>query len=600
MRREFKPRLRTKAVRKKNKSCCRLTPAHCVLFILLLWLGGIAYHAHGLMTSNKGGSSSGTGVPVQSRSQGTSDSGENLALEVLEVRERARKNAEEFAAKGNEHLREQLKTVIEATDCSWEGPFRGYLAGCPSDGCSEYRYFWEAQDACVTLGNSCGGITAQKTKKIARFSEDTPLMFEVRHDQEPQPGPRDEWSYVKNCASPPEPYLEKDAFEIDARANKMIDGRPTIFVGIASYRDHWCSKSLETGYGRAKYPNRIFFGVSQQNAPVDKPCLQTARPCDEDPEQVICKYRDNIRITEIDAADAKGPVFGRHFADLLYEDEYYALQVDAHMIFINNWDEIVIEQFNNLNNDYAILSTYPSDIKQIDSNGNSKARTAPIICKTRLLHTGMIKHEAAGEMYWPRRWPNTPMLGPFLGAGVIFSRGHRIIRVPYDCCLDWIFDGEEFSLAARAFTWGYDFYAPSTSFSFHPYSRKDKPPMFWENKGGPSRREKQNQETRSQNRIKHILGLPVLKNEFDEKDLDKYGTGPRRPLDTYYNVFGLDMHKGSTQKDNCNDAFNAVLMDNIHVFIRKDGRGIDYRYVRWHEHNEPKWKGGRGKHDKHN
>ena len=35
----------------------------------------------------------------------------------------------------------------------------------------------------------------------------------------------------------------------------------------------------------------------------------------------------------------------------------------------------------------------------------------------------------------------TPMLQPFWAAGFSFSRGHFVARVPYDCCLPWIFQG---------------------------------------------------------------------------------------------------------------------------------------------------------------
>ena len=37
-------------------------------------------------------------------------------------------------------------------------------------------------------------------------------------------------------------------------------------------------------------------------------------------------------------------------------------------------------------------------------------------------------------------------------AGVSFSRGHRVLRVPYDCCTPNIFNGEEFTMGARMWT----------------------------------------------------------------------------------------------------------------------------------------------------
>ena len=43
-----------------------------------------------------------------------------------------------------------------------------------------------------------------------------------------------------------------------------------------------------------------------------------------------------------------------------------------------------------------------------------------------------------------------------------FSRGHFVTRVPYDCCLPMLFQGEEISIGIRAWTFGYDLYAPHT------------------------------------------------------------------------------------------------------------------------------------------
>lgn len=39
-----------------------------------------------------------------------------------------------------------------------------------------------------------------------------------------------------------------------------------------------------------------------------------------------------------------------------------------------------------------------------------------------MLHSGMFKHEAAGEIQFPKDHRNQPMLSPFLGAGIVFSR----------------------------------------------------------------------------------------------------------------------------------------------------------------------------------
>merc|ERR1712039_764317 len=80
---------------------------------------------------------------------------------------------------------------------------------------------------------------------------------------------------------------------------------------------------------------------------------------------------------------------------------------------------------------------------------------------------------------------SSPILAPVWGAGLSFQRGHRILRAPYDCCTPFMFDGEEFAITVRSWTNGYDFYAFIETVAFHPYARKSKQHMFWENSAQP-------------------------------------------------------------------------------------------------------------------
>ncbi|ETO17657.1 hypothetical protein RFI_19662 [Reticulomyxa filosa] len=151
------------------------------------------------------------------------------------------------------------------------------------------------------------------------------------------------------------------------------------------------------------------------------------------------------------------------------------------------------------------------------------------------------------------------------------KKGHRIVRVPYDCCLPMVFDGEEFSMGVRAWTHGYDLYAPCKSFAFHPYQRAKKPPMFWEQPD-------EGRQSRSENRIKAILGMPVEEDDYDKTDIQRYGLGAIRPLQTYLTVFGINLQTREV-KSNCAEAFSGALHDRLHAFLRHDGRGIDYNNV---------------------
>lgn len=171
-------------------------------------------------------------------------------------------------------------------------------------------------------------------------------------------------------------------------------------------------------------------------------------------------------------------------------------------------------------------------------------------------------------------WIFKPVFTSTLSTGIVFSRGHRIVRVPYDCCLPMIFDGEEFTMGVRAWTNGYDLYAPARSFTYHPYNRAKRPPLFWENQdGGRSKR--------SQNRIKKILGMPLdqgQEDNYDDTMLERYGLGTYRDFELYLKVFGIDLETKKVHR-HCNDAFSGALHDRLHAFLRPNRRGINYDYV---------------------
>jgi len=286
-----------------------------------------------------------------------------------------------------------------------------------------------------------------------------------------------------------------------------------------------------------------------------------------------------IRVHRVDSRDATGPTFGRFRADRLYRGEYFALQVDAHTYFINGWDTDLVDQWKSTSNDYAVLSTYPSDASIIDSGGHSHSRSSPVICDSQLVGNSMIKHAAASEIY-PR--VKTPVLHPLWGAGMSFSRGHRILRAPYDCCLPMIFDGEEFSMAVRMWTHGYDFYTPHHAVLAHPYNRKRRPPNFMSNPGRKRRHRQASGDVlaRSARRIKALLRLDPG-GSFDATEMqpgEKYGLGTKRDLATYMTLFGYDLQHGHI-RGNCQWAESQRLHTDLVEYLRQDGKGIDYARV---------------------
>jgi [Skp1-protein]-hydroxyproline N-acetylglucosaminyltransferase len=230
--------------------------------------------------------------------------------------------------------------------------------------------------------------------------------------------------------------------------------------------------------------------VDQILAGEDPRCDEPIEPCDKDPEQALCKYKDQVDVYQMEARLSVGPVFARHIGHRMYRGEYYATQSDAHVSFTTNWDSDIIEQMEATHDEMAVLTSYLTDVQgSIDpKTGASLRHTRPIMCNTFYEGGQQGMHLRHGSQ--PERHPSihgAPQLQPWWAAGYSFSRGHFVVNVPYDPYQPMIFQGEEMSIGIRGFTIGYDFYAPERSVCFHHYAVgknagvRNKVKHFWEN-----------------------------------------------------------------------------------------------------------------------
>jgi hypothetical protein len=335
------------------------------------------------------------------------------------------------------------------------------------------------------------------------------------------------------------PTEEANIFE----TGSMINGKETIFLMIASYRDFQCRETITSAYRKSDHPERLFVGAVDQTVEGDIGCLDIDIPCSQDATQPICKYRDQISIYHMDAGMATGPVTARHVGDRMYRGQYFVMQMDAHCLFINHWDTLIIDQWKSTGNEMAVLSSYLTDIQgSIDGRGDSTRDTRPIMCNSDfegMMPQRYLRHGSQPEERAVIR--TMPMLEPFWAAGFSFSRGHFKLQVPYDGYQPMVFQGEEIAIGIRAFTFGYDFYAPRDSVVFHEYAEKSKRrkkiPMFWENS-----KEHKGEGQKSLKRSTSIIGMApdIDPNSWDHTEEKRYGLGNVRPLEQFYKLFLID------------------------------------------------------------
>ena len=105
----------------------------------------------------------------------------------------------------------------------------------------------------------------------------------------------------------------------------------TIFVQIAAYRDPQLKATLKDMLDKAKNPQEISVGIAWQHGPDDV--------WDELEEY---KYDPRFKIIDIDYRNSKGVCWARHAVQQLYNSETYTLQIDSHMRFVQDWDELLV------------------------------------------------------------------------------------------------------------------------------------------------------------------------------------------------------------------------------------------------------------------
>lgn len=254
------------------------------------------------------------------------------------------------------------------------------------------------------------------------------------------------------------------------------------------------------------------------------------------------------------------------------------------MTFTKDWDVDIISQQESTNNEMAVLSTYLTDIVgSIDKNGNSLRNTRPIMCNTDYEQGQSNKYLRHGSQ--PEAQPTikgSPQLQPYWAAGYSFSRGHFVVNVPYDFYQVMIFQGEEMSIGIRGFTIGYDFYAPERSVCFHHYAEgknkkaRNKVPHYWENSNQYS--------GAGIGAMKRLLGVvhmnpEVSPDDWNHEEEDKYGLGGVRTPELFYETFGIDVVKKTTEHHLCRFVESGNMHKQFTRVLRPDGMGIDYSKI---------------------
>lgn len=293
------------------------------------------------------------------------------------------------------------------------------------------------------------------------------------------------------------------------------DGKASIFVSIASYRDPECYWTIRDLYAKAAEPDRVFVGV----------CLQFQWPDDAAHFPGVIRP-EQTRFVGVDARSSKGCSWAKHRAQQLWRGEDYHLAIDSHMRFHEGWDRELIAMLGRCDAPKPVLSSYPACYEPPDDL--HECCTAAIVPE-RFDESG----DGSLLLHSVNRHTDAPSPAALIAGGFAFSSSRLIEEVPFDPLLYFV--GLELSLSVRAFTRGWDIFCPDRC-TVHHYYQQTGGQKHWDDHAGWHALER-----RSVARMRHLLGLEASRDPRVTEGLDGlYGLGSERSLAAYEALTGID------------------------------------------------------------
>lgn len=320
----------------------------------------------------------------------------------------------------------------------------------------------------------------------------------------------------------------------------------SIFVQIASYRDSQLIPTLLDLIDKARKPDLLRIVVCWQHASDETPStfwrqgfgkwrVTTANGW----ARHLLEYRGAVvELIDVPHLQTRGACWARNLIQQCYGGERYTLQLDSHHRFVDHWDTIVIDMLESLRDksEKPVLTAY---LPAFDPENHAAPNGPPqFMCFDRFGIEGVVmfrgRHLRADES------GTQPVMARFYSAHFAFADGHFAEAVRHDP--QFFFLGEEISIAARAFTHGYDLYHPHRVIAWHEYTRRHRVKM-WDDHTDQAKQRGEidahwvERDIIAYRRNRALLGVDG--QTYDPADFGPYGLGTRRTLAEYEAYAGI-------------------------------------------------------------
>ena len=295
-----------------------------------------------------------------------------------------------------------------------------------------------------------------------------------------------------------------------------------IFVQIASYRDPELVPTIRDLIAKAKYPENLTFGICWQR----------------DETESLEEFTNDPRFRVMDVLYYKSEGLGwaRNITQKFWKDEFYTLQIDSHHRFVQDWDMMCIEDYNqslefskkpiittyctafNPKDDYSTWNPTPCLMSQYEFSHDKLLMSMPWSIQDYKSRTKVIRART-------------------LSGHFIFTQGKFCEDVQYDPRIYFGGYTEETSMSLRAYSHGYDFFSPYRMIMWHEYTRNYRV-KHWDDHGHKTEHIKVTSGERdvlSRNLVRQLFG-----QENHNIPFGVYGLGTDRTLRDYEVSFGFD------------------------------------------------------------
>lgn len=302
-----------------------------------------------------------------------------------------------------------------------------------------------------------------------------------------------------------------------------------IFIAIPSCEEEDLYETVTDCFLKAKKPENIFIGIVNQK---------------KDGSFEDFSQFQNVRTIDIKSDYSIGLGAAFALACSLLHGEKYFMRIDAHMRFVENWDEILIKNFLNIKKDgyKKPIISYRTSWFEKDKDGNikyhkfdhpdlsaMKKELIPFLAKNQEIeHQLKDTLKSLDEDWDDKQYKQHYMIcGHFMFAERVFvDEVFPDIRV--------VFLGEEHTIPIRAFTRGYRIFAIKDEIVFH--LGKDK--KYLENIGQKNWKNNLNKIDFDKNYLwKKYTGF--FKNILKGEEIGYYGAKDEESYLEYIRRFGV-------------------------------------------------------------